>query len=185
MIRRQNHGDERTGTLAIRLLNHNRQVPVPPCPTEWRSKDIIRIIAWSRGCLTIHTSFEFNESQPLSQFEIKRNAVDRFYFVFRISSQGQNLVSKSFPDRSGLEACISQIRNYAKIAQVVEEERDSAENPLFRTYQAKSGRYAFGMIGTAGELIAQSDEYPSREKCLRSIELFKELSANAKIIDLS
>lgn len=124
-------------------------------------------------------------SQPEALFEIKRNAVNRFYFVFRISSKEQILVSKSFADRSGLEAGISQARVFAQIAQVEDKKPSAPGIPFFKASRTKKNRYVFELLGPDGELTARSNEYQSLEKCLDSIEIFRESAVEARIIDLS
>jgi len=115
-------------------------------------------------------------------FEIKQNAVGRYYFVFKDTDGKLLIISKSFPDRSMLEICIAQVREKAKVAGIKENMDDIMQPPLFIINKDISG-YAFTLIGFEGEVIFSSESYEQKSECLNSVELLKDLSFDAGIAD--
>lgn len=115
-------------------------------------------------------------------FEIKQNAVGRYYFIFKDLSEKGLIVSKSFPDRSRLETCVAQIRATAIVAGVSGDPLNSIPPPLFIIKSGKTG-YTFTLIGFEGEIVFSSECFENREDCIKSIEVLKDLSADAGILD--
>lgn len=115
-------------------------------------------------------------------FEIKQNAVGRYYFIFKDLSEKGLIVSKSFPDRSRLETCVAQIRATAIVAGVTEDPVNRIAPPLFIIKNENTG-YTFTLIGFEGEIVFRSECFQNREDCIKSIAVLKNLSADAGILD--
>lgn len=118
-------------------------------------------------------------------FELKKNAVDRLYFVFKDPDNKTVVVSQSFPDRTSLETCILGIRSNAKIGQIVDGEDGETRKPFFKISHNSSGEYVFSMVGIDGETIMHSEGYKKKEACIESLETFKEYALDARILDLT
>ena len=114
-------------------------------------------------------------------FEIKQNAVGRYYFVFK-DSNGQALVaSGSFPRRSELEKRLAIVRETAPIAQICDDSVSSAP-PFFLLRESCDG-FSFSLMGFDGETIFTSKAYYEKSICIQAIENMKNDSLNAGVID--
>jgi len=113
-------------------------------------------------------------------FEIKKNPVGRYYFIFKDQQDQGLVVSKSFPDRSQLEICIAGIRDTAPIAAVFEIEEKQLPQFFIET---KNNGYIFFLKGFDGNLILVSDPYQDKSECIKAIECLKNLAFNAGIKD--
>ncbi len=117
-------------------------------------------------------------------FEIKQNAVGRYYFVFKSLEGKPYIISKSFADRSSLEICIAQIREKAKVAGVTENYPDGIiQPPLFHIITDKGMGYYFVLIGFEGEVIFSSESFAKMYDCICGIEVLKNQSLDAGIVD--
>jgi uncharacterized protein YegP (UPF0339 family) len=117
-------------------------------------------------------------------FEIKKNAVGQYFFVFKILEGNNSVVSMSFAERSGLEHCLSQVREKSQIACMVEEDIDEDKLPQFLIRSEASG-YIFYLIGFDCEIILASEHYVGKENCIKGILALKDLSYDAGILDLT
>lgn len=117
-------------------------------------------------------------------FEIKKNAVGQYFFVFKVIEGNNSVVSMSFKERSSLEHCLSQIREKAKIAGIVEKDVDKDKLPQFLIQSEASG-YAFYLIGFESEIILASESYMDKDHCVKGILELKNLSYDAGILDLT
>ncbi|MDF1616872.1 hypothetical protein [Petrocella sp. FN5] len=117
-------------------------------------------------------------------FEIKRNAVGQYFFVFKKIEGNSAVVSMSFSERSSLEHCLSQVREKSKIACIVEASIDQDKLPQFLIRLESSG-YAFYLIGFECEIILASEHYEDKEPCIQGILALKALSYDAGILDLT
>jgi len=114
-------------------------------------------------------------------FEIKRNAVGRYYFIFRDANEAALVVSGSFYDRAQLEKCLAQVREAALVADIAVE--GVGENPpLFRIDEGPGGLF-FSLFGFAGEVLFSSKAYADWCDCIMAIELLKKLAFDAGIVD--
>ena len=114
-------------------------------------------------------------------FEIKQNAVGRYYFVFK-DSNGQALVaSGSFPRRSELEKRLAIVRETAPIAQICDDSVSSAP-PYFLLRESYDG-FSFSLMSFDGETIFTSKAYNEKSICIEAIENMKNDSLNAGVID--
>lgn len=117
-----------------------------------------------------------------SIFQIKKNAVHRYYFVFKTTEEKIIATSKSFSSRSELEICIAGIRDYAKIADLKEENENIKALPVFKILNNEKG-YSFNLISMENEIIFTSDNYINKEQCKEAISLIKENVYDANILD--
>ncbi len=139
----------------------------------------------------LYNVYEFIKHVPRRQvidlqravFEIKQNAVGRYYFVFKDPDGKGLIVSKSFADRASLESCVAHVRDKAKVARISECTDGQAQPPLFLIQKYMAG-YTFTLIGFEGEIIFSSESYLHKEDCIKNIELLKNQSLNAGILDL-
>lgn len=115
-------------------------------------------------------------------FEIKQNAVGRYYFVFKDLTSQALVVSGSFCRRSELEKCLAIVRETAPIAQICDDKSNSAP-PYFLFLESNDG-FSFSLIGFDGETIFTSKAYKEKSSCIGAIENMKSDSLNAGIIDL-
>ncbi|PKM93226.1 MAG: hypothetical protein CVU84_16940 [Firmicutes bacterium HGW-Firmicutes-1] len=118
-------------------------------------------------------------------FEIKRNAVGQFYFVFKDPNNATVAVSQSFLERSYLEVCVSKIRDEAKFASINDLQHPHHLNPLFDISCNESGEYIFMMISITGEIIMYSEGFDQKELCIEKLEIFKRYAQDARIVDLT
>ena len=58
-----------------------------------------------------------------------------------------------------------------------------ASEPVFETYQDKSGKYRFRLKAANGEVIASGEGYASMRGCLNGIESIKKNAPEAKMVD--
>ena len=114
-------------------------------------------------------------------FEIKKNAVGRYYFVFRIGDGHNLIVTKSFSKRAQLEKCITDLREAAAVAEICDE-NCSKLPPSFQVKQTSEG-YACTLLGFSGDLIFTGERYKRKEECIRAANMIKEFSGDAGIID--
>jgi uncharacterized protein YegP (UPF0339 family) len=115
-------------------------------------------------------------------FEIKRHATGRYFFVFWDMEKKNVMVSHSFSDRSELEICIAQIRDYARVASVYKNEEDLRSLPAFSIRKKNEG-YEFVLIGFEGEVLICSEAYSELDACLYGVLTIKELALEARIVD--
>ncbi len=115
-------------------------------------------------------------------YEIKQNAVERYYFIFKDVSGKRLLVSKSFADRSALELCLAQIRESARVAEISESTFCKEKLPCFLIQKNLEG-YAFSLLGFKGEVIFSSECFADKSDCVQSLGVFKNLSLDAGIED--
>ena len=114
-------------------------------------------------------------------FEIKQNAVGRYYFVFQSEDNQRLVVTQSFSKRSLLEQCISEIRETAAVAELCDSGQ-SADPPLFQMNQTADG-WTCSLLGFSGNLIFISEKYRTKEECIAAVKIIKKLAADAGIID--
>ena len=114
-------------------------------------------------------------------FEIKQNAVGRYYFVFKEDNEQALVVSGSFWGRSELEKRLANVREAAPVACICDD-RKSNMPPLFELHEGKDG-LAFSLVGFDGKLIFDSKAYKEKSGCLEAIETLKRESFNAGIVD--
>ena len=114
-------------------------------------------------------------------FEIKRNAIGRYYFVFRYKLHEVLFVSPSFSKRSELEKCISELREAAVVAEICEE-TEKTPPPLF-LLEASSEGFHFSLLGFSGNVMISSGKYPNKDQCVKIINILKKLAADAGIAD--
>lgn len=119
----------------------------------------------------------------IETFVMKRNAVNRLYFVYKDIKGETVAVSQSFTDRASLEVCISNIRNYSKIAPIFEL-ADQKVYPCFIIMAEPENRFSFSMYGFAGETLFNSEAFGFRDHCVQSIEDFKMNAWKARLEDL-
>lgn len=117
-------------------------------------------------------------------FEIKRNAVGYYYFIFRTTADISRLCSHSFADRAALERCVADLREIVPIADVEESTSASQAPPRFLVVEAAQG-FHFTLHGLQDEHIFTSDPSPDRAHCLRRIRLLKSLISQARVLDHS
>lgn len=116
-------------------------------------------------------------------FEIKKNPVGRYYFVFRDMNGMALATSISFSGRSQLEKCLAYLRDTVQLSEAKETEKASDELPLFKINSKNGGGYDFSLIGFDGFLILTSECFPYEEDCLAAIETLKNQSCDAGIAD--
>lgn len=114
-------------------------------------------------------------------FEIKKNAVGRYYFVFQSEDRHRMVVTQSFSKRSQLEQCISEIRETAAVAELSDSGRN-VNPPMFQISPVDEG-WIFSLIGFSGNLVVISEKYPTKEECITTVNSIKDLSMDAGIID--
>lgn len=114
---------------------------------------------------------------------MKRNAVNRLYFVYKDIKGNTVAVSQSFTDRASLEGCISNIRNYSKLAPIFDA-GDQKIFPCFVITAEPEKRYSFLMYGFGGESFFNSEMYNFKEECMEAIENLKMNAWNARLEDL-
>jgi uncharacterized protein YegP (UPF0339 family) len=117
-------------------------------------------------------------------YEIKKNPVGRYYFIFRDTEGTALVVSKSFGFRSQLEKCLADIRDTAQVAAIKESSGDHVSPPLFGIEYHREN-YTFFLIGFEGEVIFSSEGYSQKRDCLVAVERLKSLSLDAGIMDLA
>jgi uncharacterized protein YegP (UPF0339 family) len=115
-------------------------------------------------------------------FEIKQNAVGRYYFILKDTTEKGLVVSRSFSDRSRLETCIAQVRDKAPLAEIKEDLEENMRPPVFFIEKDKTG-YTFSLIGFENEVIFSSESYSKKDECIKAIELLKNLALDAGIVD--
>lgn len=117
-------------------------------------------------------------------FEIKRNAVGYYYFIFRTTAEISRLCSHSFADRAALERCVADLREIVPLADVEESSSTPQAPPRFLIAEAEQG-FQFTLHGLQDEHIFTSDPSPDRAHCLRRIMLLKSLISQARVLDHS
>lgn len=115
-------------------------------------------------------------------FEIKQNAVGRYYFVYKDLNSHALVVSGSFRRRSELEKCLAIVRETAPIAQICDDKSNPA--PPYFLFRKSYDGFSFSLIGFDGETIFTSKAYKEKSSCIGAIENMKSDSLNAGIIDL-
>jgi uncharacterized protein YegP (UPF0339 family) len=55
----------------------------------------------------------------------------------------------------------------------------------FEVYKDVGGKFRFRLIAANGEIIAEGQQYESKESCLKGIESIKTSASKAKIVDKS
>jgi uncharacterized protein YegP (UPF0339 family) len=114
-------------------------------------------------------------------FEIKMNAVDRLYFVFRDTSGASIVTSRSFTGRASLERCIAGIRDTAPVAEIhMASERTVP--PVFIIREGAS-RFSFDLVGYGGDIVFSSSLYKTAADCLMALKSFKNESLDARLLD--
>jgi len=116
-------------------------------------------------------------------FEIKKNSVGRYYFVFRYENEEILLISGSYAKRSQLEKCFSDIREAAIVANICE--KSTPDNYPAFIISEKERKYTFSLVGFGGNDIFCSEFYREKEKCLKVIKILKENCYDIGIIDLA
>ena len=126
------------------------------------------------------------EVEKISQgvFEIKRNTINRPFYVIKDPNGVIIGVSQSFFNVYACEQSISFIRNNANISQI-SDEIIIDELPKFEIYQNKIQTYKFRFIGIKGETVLSSQDYDTKEDCINAINLIKKYAMNAKIINFT
>jgi uncharacterized protein YegP (UPF0339 family) len=114
-------------------------------------------------------------------FEIKMNAVDRLYFIFRDSSGASIVTSKSFAGRASLERCIAGIRDTAPMAEI-HRASECTVPPVFLIREGASG-FFFDLVGYDGEIVFSSLQYKMAADCQAALRLFKNESPDAGLLD--
>ncbi|NLE24254.1 MAG: DUF1508 domain-containing protein [Clostridiaceae bacterium] len=114
-------------------------------------------------------------------FEIKKNAVGRYYFIFKDDMNEAIVVSGSFGSRSDLEKNIACIRETAAVADLCEI-GENLISPLFKLCENKDG-FTFSLLGYEGETILTSKLYHEKSRCVVAVNKLKRLSYDANIID--
>lgn len=148
--------------------NGYRLTTMASTPPRYISKPCV----WERGLLL-----------DQAVFEIKRNPVGQYYFVFRTDSDALRVCSRSFPDRSSLERCIAGIREAGPFA-VVDRETPEQSPPRFLLEKDAHG-VRFSLEGFDGERIFTSAAYADPAACLHDIRCVKTLAGDARIRDQS
>ena len=54
----------------------------------------------------------------------------------------------------------------------------------FEVYKDKSGQFCFRLVAPNGEIIAVSEAYTTKQKCLQGIEAVKKYAPEAEIVEL-
>lgn len=116
-------------------------------------------------------------------FEIKKNAVDHYFFVFRSNTDTVLASSKSFYDRASLEKCIAAIRETARSA-LIQGFKQSFAHPHISIDREASG-YVFKITSRDGQQLISSICFAQEMLCIDSLITFMELAVEAKIYDLS
>jgi len=114
-------------------------------------------------------------------FEIKKNAVGRYYFVFKSDDNHNLVVTQSFLKRSEMEKCISEIRETATVAEICE--RNLSSKPPFFQLNEDANGWSCSLMGFSGNLVFISEKYKTKQECIGTMNTMKELSADAGIVD--
>lgn len=117
-------------------------------------------------------------------FEIKQNPTGSYYFTFHDSKCIATVISHSFPNRSELESCISNIRVASVIADIYDCLMPRGSPPYFTVKNEEEGT-TFSLIGFHGETIFSSVPYLSESQCKEAIRILKTTSQRAGIVDLT
>lgn len=116
-------------------------------------------------------------------FEIKCNAVGRFYFVLKDAAGQVLAVSASFGGRAALEKCIANVRETAPVARTIEQV-GSMEPPVFEMQNGPDG-FVFLLRDYGGEVIFSSTAFETRNDCVIAIDTLKHAVCNAGVLDLA
>ena len=114
-------------------------------------------------------------------FEIKRNAVGRYYFVFKNEEEEELLVSGSFSDRPQLEKYLANMRESVQMADIVV--GGEVNPPMFKINIDCEG-CTFSLLDFNKEIIYQSDYFAELNDCMLVIIQLKKLSFSAGVADL-
>ncbi len=115
-------------------------------------------------------------------FEIKQNAVGRYYFIFKDDKNENPVYSGSFGERSELEKSIVSVREASSVAAVCENDC-CIKPPVFKISEVKDG-FDFTFIDFNGRIIFTSNPYSEKSFCINAIKKLKCLAFDAKLIDL-
>lgn len=55
----------------------------------------------------------------------------------------------------------------------------------FEVYKDKSGQFRFRLVAPNGEIIATSEAYTTKQKCLQGVESVKRYASDAEVVDLT
>ena len=116
-------------------------------------------------------------------FEIKKNAVGRYYFVFKDAAGQTVVVSCSFGGRSALEKCLASVREAAAVAEVFTD-GERVKPPLFKIQECKDG-FDFLLVGFEGELVFSSKPYAEKSDCITAVQYLKSQALDAGTVDLT
>ncbi len=116
-------------------------------------------------------------------FELKKNAVNRYFFMFRASNDAVIITSKSYGDRASIEKSIACIREAVRTAILWEKNQD-VQRPYYDITLVNSG-FLFRLYDQNGAILLESVRFAERELCADNLRMFIDMAADVKIIDLT
>lgn len=116
-------------------------------------------------------------------FEIKKNPVDKYFFVLKDKNGELLVTSSSFSGRAQLEKCLSYVRETMQLVKVSEDNEALEEMPMLRINSKNGGEFDFSLFGLDGLLIFTSERFHCKEECFTAIEVLKKQSLDAGIYD--
>ena len=116
-------------------------------------------------------------------FELKKNAVNRYFFMFRASNDAVIITSKSYGDRASIEKSIARIREAVRTAILWGKNQD-VQRPYYDITLVNSG-FLFRLYDQNGAILLESVRFAERELCADNLRMFIDMAADVKIIDLT
>ena len=117
-------------------------------------------------------------------FEIKQNPSGGYYFVLKDMGQETAAISGNYFQRGEMEKQIAKIREVAAVADIIYGMSDAITGPAFLITENGEGAL-FYLYGFDKEIIFSSGMYAEESTCRSIINKIRELSQNAKVVDLT
>ena len=120
------------------------------------------------------------------KFCMKIAADGTYMFNLKASNGLVIATSQMYTSKSSCLNGIQSIKNNAPIASIEDKSVDGSiaqSHPKFEIYVDKAGAYRFRLKATNGNIIAASQGYSSKSKCINGVESVKRHAALATIVE--
>jgi DNA-binding protein Alba len=117
------------------------------------------------------------------KFQVYKDASGKFRFRLRADDERIVAVGEAYEQHA---SCLNGIKSIQKncnseIEDLTIEDR-KLSNPKYQIFTDSAGKFRFHLKASNGEIIAESEGYPTKDECLRDLEVVKD-SCNASIED--
>lgn len=117
------------------------------------------------------------------KFQVYKDASEKFRFRLRADDNTIVAVGEAYEQHA---SCVNGIKSIqrncnSEIEDLTIEDR-KLPNPKYQVFADSGGKFRFHLKASNGEIIAESSGFPTKEECLKTIDVVKN-SCNAEIED--